>query len=98
MNPYPHLCMFIAFCRDMKWLQCGRDLLEFEQILTCLNIVVLLTDTDAILLTVILFAQFVLNRWLDSSRSLMEQNIKENEMVLLRFKFYSFYDLNPKVY
>ncbi|XP_013404560.1 fermitin family homolog 2 [Lingula anatina] len=34
--------------------------------------------------------------WLDSSRSLMEQNIRENDTVLLKFKFYSFYDLNPK--
>ena len=36
-------------------------------------------------------------RWMDSSRSLMEQGIRENDMVLLRFKYYSFYDLNPKV-
>ena len=34
--------------------------------------------------------------WLDSSRSLMEQGIRENDLMLLRFKFYSFYDLNPK--
>ena len=27
----------------------------------------------------------------------MEQGIRENDMVLLRFKYYSFYDLNPKV-
>lgn len=36
-------------------------------------------------------------RWLDSSKSLMEQGVKENDTMLLRFKFYSFYDLNPKV-
>jgi kindlin 2 len=35
--------------------------------------------------------------WFDSSRSLMEQNIHENDLILLRFKYYSFYDLNPKV-
>ncbi|NXX54991.1 FERM2 protein, partial [Scopus umbretta] len=35
--------------------------------------------------------------WLDSSRSLMEQEVKENEALLLRFKYYSFFDLNPKV-
>ncbi|EPY80673.1 fermitin family 2 isoform 1-like protein [Camelus ferus] len=35
--------------------------------------------------------------WLDSSRSLMEQDVKENEALLLRFKYYSFFDLNPKV-
>ncbi|KAG8443702.1 hypothetical protein GDO86_009031 [Hymenochirus boettgeri] len=34
--------------------------------------------------------------WLDSSRSLMEQNIQEDEHLLLRFKYYSFFDLNPK--
>ncbi|XP_037376982.1 fermitin family homolog 1 [Talpa occidentalis] len=34
--------------------------------------------------------------WLDSSRSLMEQGIKEDEQLLLRFKYYSFFDLNPK--
>lgn len=34
--------------------------------------------------------------WLDSSKSLMEQEIKENDTLMLRFKFYSFYDLNAK--
>jgi kindlin 2 len=34
--------------------------------------------------------------WLDSSRSLMEQGIAENEIVQLRFKYMSFFDLNPK--
>uniref|UniRef100_G1RV20 FERM domain containing kindlin 1 n=1 Tax=Nomascus leucogenys TaxID=61853 RepID=G1RV20_NOMLE len=34
--------------------------------------------------------------WLDSSRSLMEQGIQEDEQLLLRFKYYSFFDLNPK--
>ncbi|CAF1383886.1 unnamed protein product [Adineta steineri] len=34
--------------------------------------------------------------WFDSSISLMEQNIHENDLILLRFKYYSFYDLNPK--
>ncbi|EMP33103.1 Fermitin family like protein 2 [Chelonia mydas] len=34
--------------------------------------------------------------WLDSSRSLMEQDVKENEALLLRFKYYNFFDLNPK--
>ncbi|XP_078726580.1 fermitin family homolog 2-like isoform X1 [Lampetra fluviatilis] len=34
--------------------------------------------------------------WLDSSASLMEQGVKENEVLQLRFKFYSFFDLNPK--
>lgn len=29
--------------------------------------------------------------WLDSSRSLMEQDVKENEALLLRFKYYSFF-------
>ncbi|KAF2355397.1 FERM central domain [Trinorchestia longiramus] len=34
--------------------------------------------------------------WLDSSLSIMEQGVKEGHTLLLRFKFYSFYDLNPK--
>lgn len=34
--------------------------------------------------------------WLDSSRSLMEQGISANCIVLLRFKFFNFYDLNPR--
>ena len=36
-------------------------------------------------------------RWLDSSRSLMEQGVMENDFIMLKFKFYNFYDLNPKV-
>uniref|UniRef100_A0A667Y6I5 FERM domain containing kindlin 2 n=1 Tax=Myripristis murdjan TaxID=586833 RepID=A0A667Y6I5_9TELE len=39
---------------------------------------------------------FCVHRWLDSSRSLMEQDVKENEVLLLRFKYHSFFDLNPK--
>uniref|UniRef100_A0AAY4AIU1 PH domain-containing protein n=1 Tax=Denticeps clupeoides TaxID=299321 RepID=A0AAY4AIU1_9TELE len=35
-------------------------------------------------------------QWLDSSRSLMEQDVKENDVLLLRFKYHSFFDLNPK--
>ncbi|XP_067844501.1 fermitin family homolog 1 [Heptranchias perlo] len=34
--------------------------------------------------------------WLDSSRSLMEQGIQEEDKLLLRYKYYSFFDLNPK--
>ncbi|XP_078720456.1 fermitin family homolog 2-like isoform X3 [Lampetra fluviatilis] len=34
--------------------------------------------------------------WLDSSRSLMEQGVKDNDILMLRFKYYSFFDLNPK--
>ncbi|NWS35217.1 FERM1 protein, partial [Polioptila caerulea] len=34
--------------------------------------------------------------WLDSSRSLMEQGVLEEEQLLLRFKYYTFFDLNPK--
>ncbi|VDN07026.1 unnamed protein product [Thelazia callipaeda] len=38
-----------------------------------------------------------LNRgWLDSSRSLMEQGICEGDVILLRFKYMSFFDINPK--
>ena len=34
--------------------------------------------------------------WLDSSLSLYEQDVREYDLLLLRFKFYSFYDLSPK--
>ncbi|KAM8809598.1 fermitin family homolog 1 [Eudromia elegans] len=34
--------------------------------------------------------------WLDSSRSLLEQGILEDDQLLLRFKYYTFFDLNPK--
>lgn len=36
------------------------------------------------------------SRWLDSSRSLMQQGIQENDRIWLRFKYYSFHDLEPK--
>uniref|UniRef100_A0A0K8TSF5 Putative mitogen inducible protein product n=1 Tax=Tabanus bromius TaxID=304241 RepID=A0A0K8TSF5_TABBR len=34
--------------------------------------------------------------WLDSSLSIMEQGIREYETLCLRFKYYTFFDLNPK--
>ncbi|CAF1351682.1 unnamed protein product [Rotaria magnacalcarata] len=34
--------------------------------------------------------------WYDSSKSLMEQNTNENDLILLRFKYFTYYDLNPK--
>jgi len=34
--------------------------------------------------------------WLDSSLSIMEQGVREFDTLRLRFKFFSFYDLNPK--
>lgn len=34
--------------------------------------------------------------WLDSSLSLMEQGVREFDNLLLRFKYYSFFDINPK--
>ncbi|CAF3235936.1 unnamed protein product [Rotaria socialis] len=34
--------------------------------------------------------------WYDSSKSLMEQNTNENDLILLRFKYFAYYDLNPK--
>lgn len=39
----------------------------------------------------------MIDRWLDSSRSLMEQGIQENDKLSLRFKYNVFFDLNPKV-
>lgn len=35
--------------------------------------------------------------WLDSSLSIMEQGVRDFDTLLLRFKFVSFYDLNPKM-
>lgn len=40
---------------------------------------------------------FIFYRWLDSSKSLMEQGCRENDFVVIKFKYFSFYDLNPKV-
>lgn len=34
--------------------------------------------------------------WLDSSLSIMEQGIREYDTLCLRFKYYNFFDLNPK--
>jgi len=34
--------------------------------------------------------------WLDSSLSIMEQGVQEFDTLLLRYKYYAFYDLNPK--
>ena len=34
--------------------------------------------------------------WLDSSLSIMEQGVEEFDTILLRYKYYSFYDLNPR--
>ena len=38
----------------------------------------------------------IVSRWLDSSLSLMEQGLRDFDTLLLRYKFYAFYDLNPK--
>jgi len=35
--------------------------------------------------------------WLSSAESLMQQDIRENTTLLLRFKYYNFFDLNPKI-
>ncbi|KAM9469752.1 fermitin family homolog 3b [Clarias gariepinus] len=35
-------------------------------------------------------------RWLDSSRSLMQQGVQENDKLWLRFKYYTFHDMQPK--
>ncbi|XP_056657504.1 fermitin family homolog 3 [Monodelphis domestica] len=36
------------------------------------------------------------SRWLDSSRCLMQQGVKPGDTLWLRFKYYSFFDLDPK--
>lgn len=40
---------------------------------------------------------FYLLRWLDSSRCLLQQGIQENDKVCLRFKYFAFYEIDPKV-
>uniref|UniRef100_A0A8C9ZMK0 FERM domain containing kindlin 3b n=1 Tax=Sander lucioperca TaxID=283035 RepID=A0A8C9ZMK0_SANLU len=35
-------------------------------------------------------------RWLDSSRCLLQQGIQENSRLWLRFKYFAFYDMEPK--
>ena len=39
---------------------------------------------------------FLSQRWLDSSLSIMEQGVREFDTLCLRYKYYSFYDLNSK--
>ncbi|XP_040565279.1 unc-112-related protein isoform X2 [Lepeophtheirus salmonis] len=34
--------------------------------------------------------------WLDSTLSIMEQRVQEMDVLTLRFKYYNFYDINPK--
>ncbi|XP_033125865.1 fermitin family homolog 2-like [Anneissia japonica] len=34
--------------------------------------------------------------WLDSSKSLMEQGLRDNDTLMMRYKYFSFYDLDPK--
>jgi kindlin 2 len=34
------------------------------------------------------------NKWLDSAKSLMEQNVQENSLIELKFKYYAFIDMN----
>ncbi|KAK1335492.1 hypothetical protein QTO34_003278 [Cnephaeus nilssonii] len=36
------------------------------------------------------------SRWLDSSRCLMQQGVRAGDTLWLRFKYYSFFDLDPK--
>ncbi|KAM3866784.1 fermitin family homolog 3b [Diretmus argenteus] len=36
------------------------------------------------------------SRWLDSSRSLMQQGVQENDRLWLRFKYSAYYDIEPK--
>lgn len=36
-------------------------------------------------------------RWLDSSKTLYEQDVKEHDLLYLRFKYYSFMDIDPRV-
>lgn len=54
-----------------------------------------LHDEACLLMFIFFISHFF--RWLDSSRSLMEQGVRDNNFLQLKYKFYNFYDLNPKV-
>ena len=36
-------------------------------------------------------------RWLDSSKTLFEQDVKDGDLLFLRFKYYPFMDIDPRV-
>ena len=36
-------------------------------------------------------------RWLDSSKTLFEQDVKDGDLLYLRFKYYPFMDIDPRV-
>lgn len=40
---------------------------------------------------------FVVIRWLDSSKTLFEQDVNEGDLLYLRFKYYPFMDIDPRV-
>lgn len=40
---------------------------------------------------------FINGLWLDSSKTLYEQDVKEHDLLYLRFKYYSFMDIDPRV-
>ena len=56
-----------------------------------------LDDSHAIVFPSCKLMFLLRSSWLDSSRSLMEQGVAENSVLLLKYKFYAFYDINPKV-
>ena len=37
------------------------------------------------------------NRWLDSSKTLYEQDVKEHDVLYLRWKYYAIKDIDPRV-
>ena len=43
------------------------------------------------------FPPSISDRWLDSSKTLYEQDVKEHDLLFLRFKYYSFMDIDPRV-
>ena len=43
------------------------------------------------------FPPSISDRWLDSSKTLYEQDVKEHDLLFLRFKYYSFMDVDPRV-
>lgn len=63
----------------------------------CVLLVYTLSLHDEACLLMFIFFISPFFRWLDSSRSLMEQGVRDNNFLQLKYKFYNFYDLNPKV-
>ena len=45
----------------------------------------------------ILYQSLCIYSWLDSSKTLCEQDVKEHDLLYLRYKYFSFMDIDPRV-